>query len=593
MLVQQRLGAAQRDESSLQGELTDAIQWGQGLQKALSQNEEASSSERHKLRRLLQDRAKRAARVLAAAQRFDHTLEGELKNATQSLARRGQALAQTKHRLSQTNRSLETVQRSFLATVSQMKKDQAAESQEVAKREAEVQQLRAANVKRDDELSSVKAEEKRRQAAAQQQLGDLRAQQLQLRQQLARERQLAQRLQMGLKNATHAEAAQARGLARTRGELKEVSSNFEAAKDTWRKTEVQMRLDQASEAQQVSTQENNLHWLRAAKAAEDAELKSAKAQHEKDMAAAQDVLQEERKKELQLRDDLEREKTAASSNEKMFKEEVTRQVRRAQQNKVAEEGMQRQMSELQNFSRFEFNKLAAQLQAMKRKEAQTLAEKKSLQEQLLGNSSLVANLSAQVATAENQVDKDDSLRKAAVDQAKHSQADMLAAKAVAKQLSGTVPQLLEQERLAHEQEEAEKAMRSQAQAQAKQQIDRLESQYTNLVQGQIDNLIPKSATPDAADATGAAPQAAAVAAPADPDALKVAGDSAATEDAGAEQAQQEGAAPADDQAGAAVPAVAEAADGEEAQPEKSPDLASDTQMLSQDASAGTDDQEAA
>merc|ERR1719270_3145089 len=109
---------------------------------------------------------------------------------------------------------------------------------------------------------------------------------------------------------------------------------------------------------------------------------------------------------------------------------------------------------------------------MKAHNEQLLQEKNELQEEVQGNASKVANLSAQVALANSQVDKDDSLRHQAEEVAKKAQADMNAAKAVAKQLSGTVPRLLEQERLAHEQEEAENAMRAQAQTQAKQQIDR-------------------------------------------------------------------------------------------------------------------------
>lgn len=495
--IQGRLAKMVHTESVLREELAGAMRWGSNLQDTLVQDRKAMAAEKHKIQQVLVSRAKESARVLAAARRHEQTLEDNLKNTTRALVLRSQLWAQARQQLKETNRSLETAQKSFLATVSQLKKDQVVESTEVAKQEAEIQSLRAAKAAHEGELSHLKAEHAQTLAAAAQQLRKARGGQQLLQQQLAREHLREQRLQLNLKNATRSVAAEGRSLMHARHDLRVLNSSFEAAKQSWQRTEVQMRFDQVAEAQQVSTQENNLQWLRAAKASEDAELKTVKAQRDKDLKEAHDALLQERQRGLQMQRALEQERSTASANERMFKEEVTREVRRAQQNKAGEEVLRSQINELQNFSRIELGKLAAQLQAMKRSEAQLLKERSALRKQLEGNASRVMNLSAEVALANSHTDKDDALLRQAEEREKKAQAEMLAAKAVAKQLSGTVPQLLEQERLAHEQEEAEKAMRAQAQTQAKLQIDRLEQQYTTLVQGQINQLVTKPASSSA------------------------------------------------------------------------------------------------
>jgi len=132
--------------------------------------------------------------------------------------------------------------------------------------------------------------------------------------------------------------------------------------------------------------------------------------------------------------------------------------------------------------------LTGALNVSHKHELRLAAERTELHRELSGNASKLEAETAQVAALKKRLAEEEHARKKAEATATKAHADFIQAKAVARQLQGTVPQLLEQVQLAHEKRDAEKAMRLQAQAMATNDLVRSNTAAERQMQKQVDQI---------------------------------------------------------------------------------------------------------
>lgn len=232
-------------------------------------------------------------------------------------------------------------------------------------------------------------------------------------------------------------------------------------------------------------------------------------------------------REQQLRHLVMEERQAAEQRDRLLRRELAAQAQRVEAERHREAALQKQLKELGGREKSEVGNMTRRLVSENGRIRQLLKDKSSLVFQLRGGTAQLSHMKTEVGLLRRRVQDGDKAREQAEKTAKLSQDRMADAQAVARQLSGTVPQLLEQAQLAHEARDAEKALRTQTQANAQAELNRLQHQYSSVVQGQLEQLnfeLPKLANASAGmmepseDLTAAveqaaAPQAAAAPAP--------------------------------------------------------------------------------
>jgi len=132
--------------------------------------------------------------------------------------------------------------------------------------------------------------------------------------------------------------------------------------------------------------------------------------------------------------------------------------------------------------------LSNDLQAVQSEEKKLLAERAALTEHLNGNRTLARRLGESVRLLKKRVEDGDRARERAQRAAERAEAEKEGAQAVARQLQGTVPQLLLSAQAANERIEAEQALRRKEAAMASRAQEALQERMKSDVQQQLDKL---------------------------------------------------------------------------------------------------------
>mmetsp|Transcript_108874 Transcript_108874/g.216211 ORF Transcript_108874/g.216211 Transcript_108874/m.216211 type:complete len:769 (+) Transcript_108874:54-2360(+) len=171
--------------------------------------------------------------------------------------------------------------------------------------------------------------------------------------------------------------------------------------------------------------------------------------------------------------------------EKKQKRTMEGELKKAQ-SKVT--SLERTMSTIQaNASKMLANMTGA-LSASHEHELKLATERTELRRELRSNESMLQAETAEVAALKKRLAEEENARKKAENIAHKAHAEAVQAKAVASQLQGTVPQLLEQVQLAHEKRDAEKAMRIQAQAIATNDVEKSNTAAEKQMQKQVEQI---------------------------------------------------------------------------------------------------------
>jgi len=146
------------------------------------------------------------------------------------------------------------------------------------------------------------------------------------------------------------------------------------------------------------------------------------------------------------------------------------------------------MNSMQSNAKNMLANLSGALNASHQQELQLATERSELRRELRNNQSRLQAVVSEVAVLKKRLAQEEAARKKADAAAHKAHNEFVQAKAVANQLQGTVPQLLEQVQLAHEKRDAEKAMRLQAQAMASNDIVRTNNAAEKQMQKQVEQI---------------------------------------------------------------------------------------------------------
>jgi len=286
-------------------------------------------------------------------------------------------------------------------------------------------------------------------------------------------------------------------VASLRQKLQRAGRAIRAEEREWRLHEAELEHKVSDEGIKVDTEEQELRKAKEAAAKQATRLRAAE-----DRARLADTASEEAKMaeaaEHDVQDRLEKEQRASASRERSLKAKLSDQERRIRGLETREKDLRQKLAAMHAADMAERREQAAQLEFEQHQVAQLREAEAATEAQLKRNTTKVLVLEAQVAALRKSLDESGRARKEAEAVARKTQDALDSAQAVARQLSGAVPQLLEQARLAHEARDAEKAMRAETQAQARQQISKLEDQYIDTVRRQLAEIgatAPIASTP--------------------------------------------------------------------------------------------------
>jgi chromosome segregation ATPase len=149
-----------------------------------------------------------------------------------------------------------------------------------------------------------------------------------------------------------------------------------------------------------------------------------------------------------------------------------------------------QAAELQERS----DNLSRALHVSQKKVAALLGQRSVLEKDLVGNRTIASHLSESVRVLKKKVEDGTNALVEAKRAAEHAEAEKEGAEAVAKQLQGTVPQLLANAQAANERVETERVLRQRESLLAAQAREALKARMTSDVQRQLEKLsvvVPK------------------------------------------------------------------------------------------------------
>jgi hypothetical protein len=272
-----------------------------------------------------------------------------------------------------------------------------------------------------------------------------------------------------------------------------------------RKAEAADRLKIASKVAALEKTQKELQRTRTAKSHEDATLNVTRRELKATWTLSKQQKESELTKQKRMHELLSKEK-AAEERAKLLGQALEVQKKQVSGERAHEQQMGQLVNALRDNVRREVSNLTWRLGTAENQEKDLKKMNNRLQQLLRGNISRISNLQSEVVLLKKRVDDGDAARRKAEKAEEKAEDEKIAAEAVSKQLSGTVPRLLEQAQMAHEAHDTEKAMRAQAQvaqAQARNEMVNLEQQYTTAVQGQLEQLnqvLPKlGASPQAAN----------------------------------------------------------------------------------------------
>mmetsp|Transcript_39456 Transcript_39456/g.91551 ORF Transcript_39456/g.91551 Transcript_39456/m.91551 type:complete len:580 (+) Transcript_39456:14-1753(+) len=280
-------------------------------------------------------------------------------------------------------------------------------------------------------------------------------------------------------------------LAELRQELAAGKQELEASKESWHIAE--MKMQQAGATQQAELDESQtalrkereeVEALQEASKGEEGEiskLKRVAAEKSAELAAEHrqaKLLQGQ--EELRVRSLEQRVAVliqALKLHQKRFQEEREHKSQLAQQ-----------LHSLQSRTHVELSNLTKHLAESEAEQKRYASTNSVLAHELQGNVTESSQLRQQVAALRKRLAEGERARQQAESASQQAQEKLEHEQAVAKQLAGTVPRLLEQTRLAHEARDAEKALRAKAQASAQRQLERLQNDYASVMQGELEQM---------------------------------------------------------------------------------------------------------
>lgn len=273
----------------------------------------------------------------------------------------------------------------------------------------------------------------------------------------------------------------------------------------------------SSDKQEISKTSSVAIMLQQQVAALQAQLNAAKADNaQKDKALKYQIEQRESlegkvvsdQDHLEsLRGELQKERVTTKTREGILTQELGLHSEAGETEREWDEDLRQHVSALHNGIRIATQNLTQQLEMEQGKEYQVVKEKSSMEHELAKNIRQKKKLAKEVTLLRQRIVRGDKAREAVEKQANSVAKQLVQAQAVNRQLEGTVPQLLEQSRLAREAQDAAKLMRSQAQQamvkySKKHAVDSDLSELAKLVGGVSDDQEPSqsaAAAPQAKD----------------------------------------------------------------------------------------------
>lgn len=229
----------------------------------------------------------------------------------------------------------------------------------------------------------------------------------------------------------------------------------------------------ASDKQEISKTSSVAIMLQKQVAALQAQLKAAMADNaQKDKALKYQIEQRESlegkvvsdQDHLEaMRGELIKERAITKTREGILTQELGLHSEDGESEKEWQEDLRQHVSALHNGIRIATQNLTQQLEMEQGKEYGLIKEKSSMEHELAKNIRQKKKLAKEVTLLRQRIVRGDKAREAVEKQANAVAKQLMQAQAVNRQLEGTVPQLLEQSRLAREAQDAAKAMRAQAQ----------------------------------------------------------------------------------------------------------------------------------
>jgi hypothetical protein len=251
-----------------------------------------------------------------------------------------------------------------------------------------------------------------------------------------------------------------------------------------------------------------------AKIREDATLNATRRELKASWEAAKKQKEAQRKQDERVRELLAKEKEA-EERAMLLSQELEVQKKAAAIETAHEQQMGQLVNALRENVRKEVANLTFRLGVTEASAKELEKDNERVRELLKANTTRSNHLQTEVQLLKKRVEDGDKARQRAERAASKAQEEKVAAEAISKQLSGTVPRLLEQTQLAKEARDAEKAMRAQAQeaqVAARKEVAGMEQQYTSAVQGQLEQInqvLPQLDLPTQGSAPGSSQGAAA------------------------------------------------------------------------------------
>lgn len=283
-------------------------------------------------------------------------------------------------------------------------------------------------------------------------------------------------------------------------EVNSVNADLQAKENEWHKKEGDLANEVMLLKSQAESREESIKELQDAKAAEDRQIAIMK-QRERQISKLKHEVQEAEERERGLKDALNQQSESAAAQMDHLTSDLKLEQRKAREAEINAKRNRQFMVRSAAIAKAQLENTTVRLRNALRAQEALNQDNSMLSWRLEGNASRIRSLEAEVAALQKHMSEEEGARSKAEEMARKSQEALASAQAVAKQLSGAVPQLLEQARLAHEARDAEKAMRAQSQAKAKQQLQTLEDQYADAVRSELDTI----QKPLDAAATDAAP----------------------------------------------------------------------------------------
>lgn len=232
----------------------------------------------------------------------------------------------------------------------------------------------------------------------------------------------------------------------------------------------------------VAQLQAQLAQAQAVKQQQDITLNASLAQGKRLKMKVSKGLEEEK----QLRSQLDKERSQTSTRESVLGKELGMRKHEAETESAWETDLRRKIGALRDGTQRAVRNLTQQLGEAHNHEQKLQKDRQALEHQLAKDVRQKKKLQKQVGMLRERVKHGDQARKMAEEKAEEVSKQLAQAQAVARQLEGTVPQLLEQAHLAREARDAEQAMRTQAQ----QAIAHMQNQYSTAVDTQIKELAP-------------------------------------------------------------------------------------------------------